>query len=230
VSVVCPSGFWGYRHALGLPVSTRYAPPVPTALELSDGLEFVAAVSTDPKFVRRVDHLERIRTRCGPARWTVADTRAGTLSTLKQSHPHLVYFYCHGGITADRVPFLIVGPPSSQDGIASDNFNAHAISWDSPRPIVFLNGCHTTALEPESAISFVTTFVEDCAATGVVGTEITIFEPLACRFAEECLTRFFVDRLPFGEAVRRARLSLLAESNPLGLVYIPYVQTGLHLA
>lgn len=228
--VMCPSGFWGYRHALGLPVSTRYAPAVPTVLDAGDGLDFVAAVCTDPQFVRRTTHLDAIRRECSPKHWQIADTRDAALSTLKQAKPHLVYFYCHGGVTASRVPFLIVGPLKPNDGISPDNFNAYQITWPAPRPIIFLNGCNTTALEPVSAISFVTTFVEDCFAAGVVGTEITVFEPLACRFAEECLLRFFRDRLPFGEAVRRARIALLAESNPLGLVYIPYVQTGLALA
>jgi hypothetical protein len=94
---------------------------------------------------------------------------------------------------------------------------------------VFLNGCRTTALEPELAFSLVSAFIEDCCAAGVIGTEITIFEPLACDFAEECLHHFFVNKLRMGEAVRRARLALLRESNPLGLVYIPFVHAGLQL-
>jgi hypothetical protein len=229
LKVVCPSGFWGYRHALGLPLSTRHAPDVPSVLEVGDGVEFVMLISTDPQFVKRAQHLADIRGLCSPQRWEVVDTRDDTFSCLKRARPHLVYFYCHGGVTSTKIPFLEIGPPGSGGGILSDNFVAHEIEWTRPRPLVFINGCHTTALEPEAAISFVSTLIEDCAAAGVIGSEITIFEPLACRFAEECLQRFFREKLPIGEAVRRARLALLREANPLGLVYIPFVQTGLRL-
>ena len=90
------------------------------------------------------------------------------------------------------------------------------------RPLVFINGCHTTALTPERALDLVTSFVENANAAGVIGTEITIFEPLACEFAEHSL-KWFLDGEPIGECVRRARVALLAKHNPLGLVYIPFV-------
>jgi hypothetical protein len=42
------------------------------------------------------------------------------------------------------------------------------------------------------------------------------------------LRRFFNgDKI--GDAVRGARLKILKDGNPLGLVYIPYVIAGLHL-
>jgi hypothetical protein len=227
---VCPSGFWGYRHALGLPVSTKHTRDAPLTLRAADGVEFTVLVSTDPRLLLRVNHLEEIQRRCAPTRWNMADSRDASLQRLKQGAPHLVYFYGHGGLTRDKLPFIEVGAPNSGGGILKDNLIAYNIAWREPQPLVFLNGCHTTALEPEAAFSLVTAFVEDCAAAGVIGTEITIFEPLAVRFAEECLRYFFVDKLPIGEAVRRARLMLLSESNPLGLVYIPFVHSGLHLA
>ena len=47
-------------------------------------------------------------------------------------------------------------------------------------------------------------------------------------FAEECLRRF-LDGEPIGEAIRAARLALLAAGNPLGLAYIPFVTASLRL-
>ena len=64
---------------------------------------------------------------------------------------------------------------------------------------------------------------------GVVGTEITIFEPLATAFAEECLAHF-LNEVPIGDAIRQARLKLLQDGNPLGLVYIPFVVSSVRLA
>ena len=80
---------------------------------------------------------------------------------------------------------------------------------------------------PEKAVEFVSTFIENGAA-GVIGAEIAIFEPLACAFAEECL-RHFLQGVPIGEAVRKARLALLQSGNPLGLAYLPFVLPSVHL-
>jgi hypothetical protein len=225
---ICPSGFWGYRHALGLPLSTADSPDAPTTLGVTaTGAEFTVLVSTDPEFKKRDTHLKEIRRICAPARWKMAESRKDAFDRLRDTFPHLVYCYVHGGVTEDQLPYIEVGPPNSGGAILSDNLTAYRIKWQNPRPLVFLNGCHTTSLEPEVAINLVSTFVETCEAAGVIGTEITVFEPLACAFAEECLRAFFVKKLPIGESVRRARLALLEQQNPLGLVYIPFVQTGL---
>ena len=63
----------------------------------------------------------------------------------------------------------------------------------------------------------------------MVGTEITLFEPLACTFAEEFMRRF-LGGTSVGKAILEARLALLKNSNPLGLVYIPYALASLRLA
>jgi len=138
-----------------------------------------------------------------------------------------VYFYCHGGVTPGRVPYIQVGPITER-GFTRDMVRSRSIRWRNPRPLVFINGCHTTALEPETALEFVSAFVENAFAAGVIGTEITIFEPVARAFAEECLRRF-LDGQPIGEAVRGARLKMLKDGNPLGLVYIPFVLATLSL-
>ena len=83
-------------------------------------------------------------------------------------------------------------------------------------------------MEPKLAIAFAQAFINGLGASGVIGTEISIFEPLACAFAENCL-RYFLGGLPIGEAIRRARLVLLKQANPLGLVYVPFVIGDLRL-
>ena len=105
----------------------------------------------------------------------------------------------------------------------------NCLVWEKIRPLVFINGCHTTQITPERALDFVSGFIETSGAAGVIGTEITIFEPLAVQFAEECLRRFLFENQTLGEAVRGARLHLLKQGNPLGLVYIPYALPALKL-
>jgi hypothetical protein len=132
-------------------------------------------------------------------------------------------------------PFLQVGAKEDlTDEINVSNWRAQRIEWNGPNPLVFINGCHTTSLNPEVALDFVSSFVRMSGASGVIGTEITIFEPLAVRFAEECFKRFvgappFTEKMPIGRAVRGARLELLRQGNPLGLVYIPYAVASLRL-
>lgn len=221
--VVCPSGFWGYRHALGLPLGTDLE--AASVLEYGDAVRLTVAVSTDPLFRLRAVHEGNLRGLHPQLDWHYAATRDDTLRLLQAAEsPHVLYFYCHGGL-ADGTPYLLVGPPGER-GITRDLLRG--IFWERPRPLVFINGCHTAALEPDVAIDLVTGFVQTLNGAGVIGTEITIFEPLATTFAEECLRHFLADR-PIGEAVRLARLRLLQDANPLGLAYIPFVLATLRL-
>jgi hypothetical protein len=226
LTTICPSGFWGYRHSLGIPLSIGPGLDAPPEIAYQGSLLCAAGVLIDQKFTMREAHIQKMRMLWPNLKWDYADTRYETLKLLKTTTPHLVYFYCHGGISKNDIPYIQVGLPEER-GITRDNLRAADIEWDDPRPLVFINGCHTTALEPEKAVEFVSAFIERSAA-GVIGTEITIFEPLACTFAEECL-RHFLQGVPIGEAVRRARLALLQTGNPLGLVYVPYVLPSLRL-
>jgi hypothetical protein len=208
-----------------MPLSLKDDSGAPTALSWKGQPELTVGVSTDKAFVMRAKHEEAIKA-LRPMTWNYGATRADVLKLLKEKNPQLVYFYCHGGI-AGTLPFIKVGP-SAEVGITRDNLRREKIRWKSPRPLVFINGCHTAALEPDAAIEFISAFVEVAGACGVIGTEITIFEPLAKAFAEECLRRF-LNGDKIGDAVRGARLKLLKDGNPLGLVYIPYVIANLHL-
>ena len=222
-TVVCPSGFWGYRHRLAMPVSVVDAPDSPVAIGFDErGPSVVLAASTDFELV--LPHTAAVMKLC--PRLLTATTREDTLRLMREAGVHLVYFYCHGGVQ-DRVPFLKVGGPGER-GITSDLLFSERIRWTSPRPLVFINGCRTTALEPETAIELVSGLVRRAHASGVIGTEITVFEPLARDFAEAYLARFLAGAT-VGEAVRGARLALLAGGNPLGLAYIPFALESLRL-
>jgi hypothetical protein len=224
---ICPSGFWGFRQDLGMPLSLADAPDAPTEITVQGSPNFVISVCLDPSFIMRAGHEARLKNLLTQVQWTRADSRDTTFDAMKVAQPHLVYFYCHGGLTSSKVPFIQIGLMSER-GITRDNLRAKGVFWENPRPLVFINGCHTTALEPDSAFELVSGFVEVAGASGVIGTEITIFEPIATAFAENFL-QYFSQGVEVGEAIRRSRLALLKQSNPLGLVYIPYTMAGLHI-
>jgi hypothetical protein len=223
-NVVCPSGFWGFRHMIGVPVSRRGGDDVPTSLGCSHSPGVGVAISCDPQFVRWPAHSTRLAELMEWNPSGAARTRAATFDMLKQPN-HLVYFYCHGGIDG-RLPYLRVGPPN-EAVITRASLRGNRIAWTQPGPLVFINGCHTAALNPAAAFDLVSGFISARAA-GVIGTEITIFEPLACAFAETFFQEFLLAGANVGHAVQRARLRLLQEQrNPLGLVYVPYALASL---
>lgn len=222
--IVCPGGFWGFRHEIGWPVGSDA--PIREVEVAGSRPEIAVGVSTASTLRMRTEHVARV---CALASSVLAETREefGELATSMAFH--LIYFYCHGGYDGGE-PFLELGPAESS-GLNRGYLQQKDIKWGDPppRPLVFINGCRTTKLDPESLGGLVDGFVRDANAIGVVGTEITIFESLACRFGIVALERFLDGSMTIGAAIRRARLELLRERNPLGLVYVPFVAADTRL-
>jgi hypothetical protein len=225
LAYVCPSGFWGFRHVIGLPHSLATHPgDVETKISYQGTPEAIYAVARDLGL--REEHYKNLAALAPKFHWTSCDEHEGTIKTLKTKTPHLVYFYCHGHVD-DDAPCIFVGEQNAP-GIYRSSLRAEGINWGNSRPLIFLNGCHTSALSPEQAINLVSGFIENASASGVIGTEISVFESLASQFAEACLA-VFVQGKSIGDAIRNARLTLLQQGNPLGLVYVPFVIDTLRL-
>ena len=226
--VVCPSGFWGFRHYLGFPHTVGANSYAPAEIFYQGKPSFSVGISTDPNFKMRDAHLNTLKDMVGTDNYQLASNRKDILRLLRKSDPQVVYFYCHGGLHKGKnLPYLEVGERGKGEIITRDNLQL-GIKWPETTPLVFINGCHTTSVSPDQAINFVSGFVETSQAAGVIGTEITIFEPLATAFAEAFFKRF-LDGESIGTAIRNSRLDLLQNGNPLGLVYVPFVTTGLQL-
>jgi hypothetical protein len=184
-------------------------------------LSILASAWRGSDFVLSDEHLRGLAGRFG-ARYEQAENRAQMLERLCRCNAGVIYLYCHGGIDPSGDPYVLVGEDPLSP-ITVDNLAMLPIDWSESRPLVFVNGCHTTALEPRRALQFVDELVREAHAVGVIGTEITIFEPLAVAFAEKFLGKYEAGS-DVGSAIRDARLELLGEQlNPLGLLYIPYV-------
>ena len=221
---LCPSGFWGFRHALGMPV--MFKPETPAPVESKFSGQPVLGMALFPGFKLIGGHRQAIAAKLPGWSIDVADTLDETLDLLGR-RPHVTYFYCHGGTARDE-PYLQVGP---KDGPRLRRMllrRANPERSAAPRTLVIINGCKTAALEPDRAIELVSAFVENVGAMGVIGTEVTIFEELAIAFGERLLDQLRGGR-EIGEAVRRARLALLKDGNPLGLVYVPFVAADARL-
>ena len=227
VGYVCPSGFWGYRHFLGTPVSLcdqYYERDVPPEIVVKGKTEIVTGVATNLRQLN--EHMKKIRSLSSNLGWHYSENRIEIINLLKNIKSHIIYFYCHGELGTNKTLFLQVG--NGNEYIEGSILRANHILWDNPSPLVFINGCQTIAVDPEQAINLVQDFIGS-GGSGVIGTEITIFESLACNFAEECLSRFLSGNSSIGAAVRNARLKILKEGNPLGLVYSSFVIPSLYL-
>lgn len=223
--VVCPSGFWGFRHELGMPLSVASSLDSPAAITYQSAPQMTVGVSTDPAFTEWPGHERAIQQLRKGLGWSCATTRSDLFRILKKSNPHIVYLYCHGGMS-NGIPYIQIGP-ASEYVITRENLRNEEIDWHESWPLVFINGCQTAALEPSKSMELVSACIQS-SASGVVGTEITLFEPLACAFAEEFMRRFLMG-VCIGKAIRGARLALLKAANPLGLAYIPYALASLSL-
>ena len=225
-NIVCPSGFWGFRHEIGLPPS-RGPKAHHGVVGRAEDFVIHAAAWAEPDFKHRDHHLFALNRKFG-AGYRQALSRAETQRLLCDGRAHLVYFYCHGHSSPDGDPQILVGN-AEEPAIEPSTFNAWGVAFEDPAPLVVINGCHTADLAPERLIHFVDELVQHAGACGVIGTEITVFEELAVRFAELFLEAF-ARGLNVGQAVRHTRLTMLGEDlNPLGLVYVPYVLASTRL-
>lgn len=216
--VVCPSGFWGFRHEIGWPPQSEHAL---SRIEYQDGPKVLIGISSDPTLGHRTEHRREVEG-FAQGRFQVAESLRAFDEAMRARRDHVVYIYCHGGVDEEEAAFVAL----ERDGRGRIDY-VHLQDegpWGTPPPrfLVFVNGCHTAALSPERMLDLVSGFVEEAEACGVVGTEITVFESLARDFAASMLPRFLGGE-SVGAAVRHARLELLSAKNPLGLVYVPFV-------
>lgn len=232
-NVICPSGFWGFRHVVEQPLSTHrqpggntdhtvspFAQDAPRVIAAPYGVNMLMAVSEDLSQLRRHQaDVESIRS----YRTDVRSDRLQIGAMLNRPDLHVVYFYCHGGREKTDV-WLGVG--HKQRLLPSDLIH-WKVRWSSPNPLVFINGCETVGVTPDDLISFLNNFAF-CRASGVIGVEITIPEKLASRFAIDFLSRFAAGE-SVGPLVTSGRRRLLEIGNPLGLAYTPYCVADLRV-
>jgi CHAT domain len=231
-NVVCPSGFWGFRHIIEQPLSTVEATgsttipageaPDTITVEAGQAVELLNGYSKS--LSQAEEHLHELAAL--PLVHTTAEfDRTEIGRSLQRDDLDIVYFYCHGGNRRGKA-WLGVGARPPEELYAS-NLKAWEVRWLTRHPLVFINGCDTIGMSPDDLLTFNEILVWSKAA-GLMGSEITIPETLG-RAAGQQFLQQFVAGSTVGEAVRRLRLELLAGFNPLGLAYTPYSLEKLHI-
>jgi hypothetical protein len=236
-TVACPLHFWGFRHIIELPPQqvapggkSRSMPELISVTAKARGFAGSnATLQSEPEHFAAIQEAAKTR----PVEWApTLYNRDKIIDKLKTDlELALIYFYCHarGGPNAGLVdPQLIFQELTQKPGIITPGALTYASPWKRS-PLVFLNGCGTTGYSPEALSPFLTKFVDDRCASGLIGTEIPVWEDLAAEMAELFLNSF-LDGKPAGTALLEARRALLSKQNPLGLVYTLYASANLRIA
>jgi hypothetical protein len=232
---------WGFRHVIELPpqqVATQANVPEQTAglrteIPVKGKARVVAGLNAT--FASQAGHMQRL----GQIKSRVAFDSLpefqsmGLFKELAVNPVHLAYFFCHasGGKGTSDSTLILQAPGNNQkqERIPWQDI-AQVLcetSW-APPALVFLNGCGTAAHTPEALSPFIRVFVDQLGASGLIGTEISVWDVFAAEMAERFLQEFF-DIEPAGSALLKARRAMLAKYNPLGLVYTLFAWSRLKL-
>lgn len=235
-NVLCPFGFWGFRHLLEQPPSVRHG-ALRTRIRVREPA--LAAVSRSLALnLKLTDTHFKDLEKCFAGRFELVpcDTKASVRKAFADPGLPIAYFYCHGrrleiaGITA---PFLEIG---TGDRIAPADFAVWdeddawgPMHWAETAPLVFINGCETAKLSPEDVVTFVEALAGMDVA-GVIGTEIPVIQQVAGEVALGFYRNFAGEPgASAGTALYRTRIDLLRKGNVAGLAYTPFCSADLSL-
>jgi hypothetical protein len=154
--------------------------------------------------------------------------------------PHLLHFACHCYTTSATNFEIELQAPGDEEVTVSLDHLAAAVQLRDARlrkalvplegrepPLVFMNACGSSAIEPRTARSLPGFFV-DKGFLGFLGTETAIPDEFASAFSHAFYSDF-VDGVPLGRALHRARWRMLERNrNPLGLLYTAYVDAEIY--
>jgi len=222
--IICPSGFWGYKHIIEQPLSSNNdssgANELSLEIKANANSSVMMGVSLELNEVaKHFDEIKGLRN----VDVQYMDSRQTIEKGLDSQDFQVIYFYCHGGRN-EHDTWLGIG---KQEKLIPSDLFALELTWHLEHPFVFINGCHTTDVTPDDFILFNDAFA-DCSAAGVMGTEISITESLAQHFANGFLQRF-LNGMKVGIAIREQRLTMLKNYNLLGLAYTPYCSADLKI-
>jgi len=233
--VLCPFAFWGLSCVLEQPPSAAWdAASVVSTRDLPVSLLVATGSGLAEKITVR--HLTALQSVLGDA---VTSPRVGSdqalADLLADERMDVAYLYCHGAyqqVSARAAPTVYLLYGGEKVGPLDINKWAEARwpdpHWPSRKPLVVLNGCHTAEATSGTLATFVSAFVGDAGAAGMIGTEVALEQGLASIFMEYFLTRF-IGGTGVGNALRDARWHLLGVGNVMGLAYTPYCLSSLRI-
>jgi CHAT domain len=238
--VLCPFGFWGFRYAIE---QMARSDALALAIKPAANSDFVVCetqvgLKDANTLATHVADLRKILTGVLPGAQLREGKDRTTVRALLGEDLPLVYFYCHGEkiSDADANTWLVVG---QNEKITAGDFKGWVDDWfrtlnkriwNEVRPLVFINACHSVAIEPKTLVNYVDAFIGKGNAAGVIGTEVKIDQDLAIDVANRFFESFLGRKENVDTALRAIRLDYLRQGNLFGLVYTPYCWAELQIA
>ncbi|MBL9006687.1 MAG: CHAT domain-containing protein [Myxococcales bacterium] len=242
------SGFWGHRFLIEriapavlekIPARAlreakdRIAQLVPCINPHLDSQQKVVAASNQRAFF---ETLAEARITCHP----VVQTREALGLWLAKDHgeSRLVYFFCHASSAKTIDDRYFQSTESSDKGtwldLDADKSLHIDINWLrkareerlAGQPLIFLNACSTAEGDREFQSPFLTQFVREYDARGLIGSDWKIPTVFADAFARRFLRRF-LGGTSLGQALIATSDEFMAAGNPFPLIYAIYGRTDI---
>lgn len=243
-NVVCPLEFWGFKHVVEIPPKQIDTNPksqtsgaanpsaLQTAIKVKGNARVVAGVNGS--IGSESDHFRRLaalKTKFHLAALKQQYTFANLRAEFANSPFHIAYFFCHaeGGANVDTRIVLQDPLNNAPEFVPFLKFSNlyKGKKWDPPA-LVFLNACESNNYSAEALSPFLDTFVDTLGASGVIGTEVKVWDIFAAEIGRLFLENFLNGETA-GMSLLKARRALLFKNNPLGLVYTLFAPADLHL-
>ena len=143
------------------------------------------------------------------------------------------HFICHCEIDEMVSSNSVLRLSDGNDVTISDLQAAFALPTNKQRPpagpLIFLNACGTSVINPMAVTSFPRFFLEENHNRGFIGTETNVPDNFAAEFSQ-CFYRGLLNGLTLGQAIHDAKWRMLRErKNPLGILYTVYADPDLHV-
>ena len=232
-NLLCPFGFWGMRHSLEILTSTdspkhivTMRPPARVVIGRAVG-RGIDSRALDGHVSELRGLFERI---LPDADVETVDTKADLRAALAEDDLPFVYFFCHGDPDDEETTRLLtigrrdtISPADIIGWIDVVLRQTGRRVWTSPQPLVFINACGSLAIAPDDLVDYLGAFVGTANASGVIGTEARVAQPLAIAVAERFFREFLTPDVTLDVAVHRTKLAFLAQGNLIGLAaHTPY--------
>lgn len=160
-------------------------------------------------------------------------------SSTSNRPDHFHHFSCHCDTSANTSEqhYLMLASDraicQASIGEVSDQFTLLSLERGykhSPQdPIVFLNACTTTSIQPTNISSFAWLFLYENRNRAVIGTEAAVPDIVAAEFSK----LFYCSLLAgytLGESIQRAKWGLVRQyGNPIALIYAMYANPDIRI-
>ena len=198
-NVVCPLEFWGFKHVVEIPPkqidtnakssdsAAAQASAVETVIKVNGSARVVAGANSSLGPNEHFPSLARLKTRFPLDTLEPQYTFAGLRTELAASPFHIAYFFCHaqGGEEIDTRIVLQAAQSAPEFVLAYQIGNLSTEKkWDQPPALVFLNACRSTNYSPEALSPFLRTFIDILGASGLIGTEVDVWNFIAAEVGQ----------------------------------------------